>query len=63
MKIVIADYCIRCGTCVDLHPDIFEYNVPEDRIDIKYDVIPEDKTEATKNAIKNCHVAAIRLQK
>ena len=34
MKIEIADYCIRCGICEDLYPDLFKRNYKDHCIDI-----------------------------
>lgn len=39
MKIEIADYCIRCGICEDLYPDLFKRNYKDHCIDILMDEI------------------------
>ena len=41
MKIEIADYCIRCGICEDLYPDLFKRNYKDHCIDILMDEIPD----------------------
>ena len=41
MKIEINDYCIRCGICEDLYPDIFKRNYKTHNIDVLFDEIPE----------------------
>ena len=61
MKLTIKDYCIRCGTCIDLHGDLFEFNVEEDCIDLKYDIIPEELEAEAKKAMADCHMAAIHV--
>lgn len=63
MKLKIQDYCIRCGTCIDLHGELFEFNVEEDCIDLKHEVVPEDLEAEAKKAIADCHIAAIHVVK
>lgn len=63
MRIELADYCIRCGICEDLYPDMFKRNYEEHCIDVLPDEIPEDMQERAKQAAADCAVAAIRLLK
>jgi len=63
MRVKIADYCIRCGICEDLYPDLFKRNYEEHTIDVLYDEIPEELEERMKQAQKDCAVAAIVAQK
>mgnify|MGYP000004612839 CR=1 FL=1 len=64
MKLQINNnYCIRCGICEDLYPDIFKRNFEEHVIDVLFDEIPEDKEEQAEQAAKDCAVAAIRIIK
>ena len=39
MKAEIKEYCIRCGICVGLYPQLFAHNFEKDCIDVKYDEI------------------------
>ena len=53
MKIEIADYCIRCGICEDLYPDLFQRNYTDHCIDVRMDA-------RVRQASDDCAVAAIR---
>ena len=61
MKLEINDYCIRCGICVDLYPDIFQRNYETHNIDVLFDEIPEDKQERAVMAAADCAVASIKV--
>ena len=63
MKIKIADYCIRCGLCVDLYPDIYHRNYEKHDIDTAFSEVPEESIERVKQSIQDCAVGAIRLEK
>ncbi len=63
MRLEIADYCIRCGICEDLYPDIFKRNYEEHYIDILHEEIPADLEERAQKAADDCAVAAIRVKK
>lgn len=63
MKIKLADYCIRCGICEDLYPDLYKRNYKEHSIDVLYDEIPADLEERAKKSAEDCAVAAIRIVK
>lgn len=63
MRIELADYCIRCGICEDLYPDIFKRNYEEHCMDILYDEIPAELKERAVQAAADCAVAAIRIIK
>lgn len=62
MKVTIKDYCIRCGLCEDLYPELFTFNHKDDRIDVKYKEIPEELKEKAKGAAIDCAVTAIFLK-
>jgi len=62
MEITIKEYCIRCGLCQDLYPELFKYNPTDDKIDVNYDVIPENLIEKSRSAIADCAVTAIFLK-
>ena len=62
MRVEIADYCIRCGICIDLYPDIFKRNWDTHNIDVAYDEIPEELKETVKQAAADCAVAAMIIK-
>ncbi|MBR3243576.1 MAG: ferredoxin [Parasporobacterium sp.] len=61
MKLQINDYCIRCGICEDVYPDIFKRNYDTHNIDVLFDEIPEEKQERAEQAAADCAVAAIKI--
>jgi len=63
MKIELADYCIRCGICEDLYPDLFKRNYETHSMDVLYDVIPAELEERAVQSAADCAVAAIRIVK
>lgn len=63
MKLEIADYCIRCGLCEDLYPDLFKRNYRTHSIDVLYENIPAELEACAQSAINDCAVAAIRKVK
>ena len=63
MKIEIKNYCIRCGICVSLNPELYAFNFEDDVIDVLRDAdTPELEAQAVSSA-KDCAVAAIFLEK
>lgn len=63
MKIELADYCIRCGICEDLYPDIFKRNYETHSMDILYNELPAEMDERVTQAVADCAVAAIKIVK
>ena len=63
MKIELADYCIRCGICEDLYPDIFKRNYETPAMDVRLDEIPAELEDRVKQAVADCAVAAIKIVK
>lgn len=63
MKISIKDYCIRCGLCEDLYPQLFSLNHESDEIDVKFSEIPKNFMEDAKSAAADCAITAIQLVK
>lgn len=59
MKIEIKNYCIRCGICVGLYPELFAHNFEKDGIELLMNPIPKALEEKARNAMKDCAVAAI----
>ena len=56
MKVEIKEYCVRCGICVGLYPELFAHNFDKDCIDVKYDELPAELEETAKNAARDCAV-------
>lgn len=63
MKIEIADYCIRCGICEDMFPDLFKRNFEEHRFEVLYPEIPKELEARAVAAVEECAVAAIKAIK
>jgi len=63
MKLAIEDFCIRCGICIDICPDLYEMDSEEDLIRIIVDEIPETLMEKAKETIRDCAVGAIYFKK
>lgn len=61
MKLKIEDFCIRCGVCITLYPELFEMDFNEDVVYLKVDEIPDTLTEKAKQSQKDCAVTAIHL--
>lgn len=63
MKIELADYCIRCGICEDLYPEIFKRNYETHSMDVLFDEIPSGLEERATQSAADCAVAAIKIVK
>lgn len=63
MKIKLADFCIRCGLCEDLYPDLFRRNYETHSMDVLYEDIPEALQERALESANDCAVAAIHIEK
>lgn len=61
MKIELSEYCIRCGICEDLYPDIFKRNYETHSMDVLFDEIPAELEERAVQAAADCAVAAIKI--
>ena len=61
MKLIIEDYCIRCGICIDISADLFEKDNVNDIIRVKFEEIPETLKKDAKEAVKGCAVAAMKI--
>lgn len=62
MKVTLAEYCIRCGICEDLYPELFRRNYETHQIDVLFDEIPEAYQERMRQAQADCAVAAILIK-
>ena len=59
MKVKVnQDSCIGCGACAAIAEGIFEIG-DSGLSEVKVKEVPEDKVEATKEAISSCPTAAI----
>lgn len=63
MKLSIEDFCIRCGICIDICPELYEMDFEKDEIRILVDEVPESLMEKAKETIKDCAVTAIHFIK
>lgn len=61
MKLEIKDYCIRCGICEDLYPELFHVDYDEDVVRVRYDEIPKELEEVAGKAMRDCAIAAIHV--
>ncbi|MDS1030856.1 ferredoxin [Bacillota bacterium LX-D] len=60
MKVTVdQDLCIACGACIDIAPEIFEWN--DDGLSHSIvNEVPEDKEEGAKESIEACPTEAIK---
>ena len=63
MKLTIQDFCIRCGICITLYPELYEMDFIEDQVRTKNNEIPPTLMDEAKQSIKDCAVTAIHLKK
>jgi ferredoxin len=56
---VDPDLCIACGACIDIAPEIFDWN-DEGLSYATVDEVPEDKEESAKEAVESCPTEAIK---
>ena len=58
----IAEYCIRCGLCIDLHPELFAYDFEEDVIRVLPEAQKTERLAEVGEMAKDCAVAAILVK-
>ena len=63
MKVEIKEYCVRCGICVGLYPELFAHHFDKDCIEVKNDELPSELEDTAKYAARDCAVTAIYLKK
>ena len=59
----IGDYCIRCGLCIDLHPELFAYDRDEDVIRVLDRALTPERFEEVKEMAADCAVSAIQISR
>lgn len=57
---VDPDLCTGCGLCVDSCPAVFEMNDAIAKVCVEE--VPEEATQACREAADNCPVEAIRIE-
>ncbi len=61
MKAVVdQDLCISCGACIDVCPEVFDWN-DDDKARAVADEVPDGQEEQTKEAAESCPTEAIKL--
>ncbi len=58
--IVDKELCTGCGLCTDSCPQVFELS--DDKVEVKVDVIQEDAIECSKQAMEDCPLEAIIVE-
>ncbi|NPV53260.1 MAG: ferredoxin [Firmicutes bacterium] len=60
MKVEVdQDACISCGTCIDLCPEVFDWN-DDEKAQAKAGEVPEELEDTVKEAVESCPTEAIR---
>jgi ferredoxin len=62
MKLTIKDFCIRCGLCQDLYPEIFAFDFAKDEMTVKFETIPAELEGKATAAMGDCAIAAIHKE-
>lgn len=61
MKAVVdQDLCISCGACIDVCPEVFDWN-DDDKAQTIIDEISDGQEEQAKEAAEGCPTEAIKL--
>ncbi|AEG59818.1 ferredoxin [Desulforamulus ruminis] len=61
MKAVVdQDLCISCGACIDVCPEVFDWN-DDDKAHTITDEISDGQEEQAKEAAEGCPTEAIKL--
>jgi ferredoxin len=59
MKMIVdQDLCIECGQCIDLCPEVFDWN-DGGKAQSQADEIPSDNEECAREAAESCPTEAI----
>lgn len=55
---VDQELCISCGACIDICPDVFEWN-EDDKARSMVEEVPADLEEQAHEAVESCPTSAI----
>ena len=55
---VDPDLCISCGACIDICPDVFDWN-EEGLAEAQVDEVPDELEENAREAVESCPTDAI----
>ena len=61
MKLAIEPFCIRCGICIDICPELYEMDFDRDAIRIRVDDVPKELMDRARESIRDCAVTAIHF--
>lgn len=56
---VDQELCISCGACIDISPEVFEWN-GDGKARSKVDEVPSELEEQIHEAVEGCPVEAIK---
>jgi len=56
---VDQDLCIACGACIDVCPEVFDWN-DEGLSHVIVDEVPEDKEDCAREGLESCPTEAIK---
>jgi len=60
MKVTVdQDLCIACGVCIDICPEVFDWN-DEGKSHVIVKEVPLDKEDEVRDAIESCPTEAIK---
>ncbi|MCL5290230.1 MAG: ferredoxin [Bacillota bacterium] len=61
MKAVVdQDLCISCGTCIDVCPEVYDWN-DEEKAYAVVDEVPDGQEDQAKEAAESCPTEAIKI--
>lgn len=63
MRVAIREFCVRCGICIDICPELYEMDFDGDAIRIRVDEVPEALMGKARESIRDCAVSAIYFTK
>jgi ferredoxin len=60
MKVTVdQDLCIACGACIDICPEVYDWN-DDGLCQAIVDEVPEDIEESAREALDSCPTEAIK---